>query len=542
MASNIKRLLTAVYDGSMSHRQMQQAFQCSPRTIQNCKQLIDDHNLTADKIAALSDAEITALLPDKRRTRTNDSYLPPDVEAIHRKAAKHDKTFTLRYEWETYLHQAEKAGCKAYSYAQFCRKVTAFVDVNKLTQTLTHAPGFELQVDWAGTKILYGHLDDPAKASIFVASLPHSGLIFATATKDEKLPAWLDCHRQALEYIGGVPATVTPDNTSTATLMWAADKRLRVINPNYQAFAAHYGFGITPARPHRPTDKGHVENAVKIVTTRIIAVLQQQWFTTLDDLNTRLRILVDDLNTTPMTNNISRAELFDDFERESLGRLPDIAWTNCTWAKAIVGHNYHIRYDKQNYSVPYALVGKTVKIQATDTTITIYCEGSEVARHSRCTGRQGSFTTDIAHMPDAHQQTRSHWSRKSLIGRARRFGPHTEAVITQLLNGVDHEAQAYHACDNILKLGRNKKLHRLEDVCADLIATNTPASFTRIDALMRRTTPPPAARPRPQAGKANRHGTLHHGLRGADAFTLPTTQPTANTNPAADQAKDNHDD
>ena len=76
-----------------------------------------------------------------------------------------------------------------------------------------------VQVDWAGTRM---RLTDPisrrtTNVSVFVATLPYSGLVFAHGYLDEKLPAWLDAHRRAFEYFGGVPLVIVPDNASTAS-------------------------------------------------------------------------------------------------------------------------------------------------------------------------------------------------------------------------------------------------------------------------------------------------------------------------------------
>lgn len=90
---------------------------------------------------------------------------------------------------------------------RFCQIIGEYVDVNDLTMRITHVPGHTMQVDWAGTKMA---VFDPitgrkTKVSVFVASLPYSGLVFARGYLDEKSPNWLDAHQQAFEFFGGVP-------------------------------------------------------------------------------------------------------------------------------------------------------------------------------------------------------------------------------------------------------------------------------------------------------------------------------------------------
>ena len=70
---------------------------------------------------------------------------------------------------------------------------------------IEHEPGEELYVDWAGDKFA---ITDPATgrtafhASIFVAVCPYSGLLFAKATRNEKMANWIDCHVATLDYLG----------------------------------------------------------------------------------------------------------------------------------------------------------------------------------------------------------------------------------------------------------------------------------------------------------------------------------------------------
>jgi transposase len=70
------------------------------------------------------------------------------------------------------------------------------------------------------------------------------------------MEAWLRAHIHAFDYWGGVPALAVPDNTKTGV-----SKACRYdpdINPTYQNFAMHYGFGVLPARPYKPRDKAYV--------------------------------------------------------------------------------------------------------------------------------------------------------------------------------------------------------------------------------------------------------------------------------------------
>lgn len=74
----------------------------------------------------------------------------------------------------------------------------------------------------------------PSKLSVFVASLPYSGMLFACACVNERQQAWLGAHMQAFEYFGGVAEVIVPDNASTASnAISVADRNRRVLgNPH----------------------------------------------------------------------------------------------------------------------------------------------------------------------------------------------------------------------------------------------------------------------------------------------------------------------
>ena len=119
-------------------------------------------------------------------------------------------------------HLATDAGPEEakYQYSQFCGHLRDYVQAAGFDSGIEHELGQELYVDWAGDKI--ADIDQATglvgmKASLFVAVCPYSGLLFALAAANENMPAWIDCHVQALNYLGKVPGIIAPDNASAAT-------------------------------------------------------------------------------------------------------------------------------------------------------------------------------------------------------------------------------------------------------------------------------------------------------------------------------------
>jgi transposase len=80
---------------------------------------------------------------------------------------------------------------------------------------LTHPPG-EAQVDFGEATVkLTGEL---TKVALFVMTLPYSGAIFIQAFSRECTETFLEGHRRAFEYFGGVPRRISYDNSAIAVI------------------------------------------------------------------------------------------------------------------------------------------------------------------------------------------------------------------------------------------------------------------------------------------------------------------------------------
>lgn len=235
---------------------------CSRRTIDKASRAMKMHGLsTVNDVEALSRTVLAGMFPDNR-VRNDEEFVTPDFQKIADKYAT-GKRVTLKVEHARYLGYPAGPGQRHYSYKQFCALFSRFVDVNSLTARITHVPGEEMYVDWAGDTM---SVVDPITgkvfpAYVFVASLPHSGMVFARCYPDMRMASWLYAHQDAFSYFGGRPVRVVPDNASTATNQLFQGSGVRDVNQEYFRFGVHFGVGITPARARKPRDKAHVEKA-----------------------------------------------------------------------------------------------------------------------------------------------------------------------------------------------------------------------------------------------------------------------------------------
>jgi transposase len=263
---------------------------------------------TREQVDGLSLEDIDRLFTDGRKSVV-DEFVPVDIERVVAARLGRNKP-PLKVLWARYLETDAAAGARFYGYERFCQIVAEHVRVNDLTLPIAHVPGHSMQVDWAGTQM---HLTDPitretTRVSVFVASLPFSGMVFAHGCLDEKQPAWLDAHRRAFEYFGGVTQVVIPDNASTASNQISRTEKVRDVNSAYAEFLEYYATAAVPTRSYRPRDKGHVEAGVKVVTNWVIHYLADRVFASLDELNTAVAAQVEAINDrTPFRGEPGRA-------------------------------------------------------------------------------------------------------------------------------------------------------------------------------------------------------------------------------------------
>lgn len=139
-------------------------------------------------------------------------------------------------------------------------------------------------------------------------------MTFVEAKMSQNKEDFLGSLPRSLHYYGGVPAAIVTDNLRTAVKK--SHKYEPVITDSLLDFASHYSTTILPTRAYHPKDKALVENAVRIVYTRIFAPLRKQQFFSLEELNRAILVLLEQHNTAPLQRKkYSRADVFHEVEK-----------------------------------------------------------------------------------------------------------------------------------------------------------------------------------------------------------------------------------
>ena len=131
------------------------------------------------------------------------------------------------------------------------------------TMRFETAPGEQAQVDW-GSLPYIGEDGRRRRVWVFVMTLGWSRACYVELVRTADTAAFIQCHVNAFEYLGGVPRRCLYDNAKVITLGRDEEKR-PVWNRRMLDFALRVGFEARLCQPYRAQTKGKVESGVKYV-------------------------------------------------------------------------------------------------------------------------------------------------------------------------------------------------------------------------------------------------------------------------------------
>lgn len=386
----IREVLRLKFEAGLSDSAIARSIGSARSTVHECVRRAEEVGIGWPLPAELDEAALQARL--YRREVPLSRAPVPDFATLQAELKRPGVTRLLL--WQEY----KAAYPDGWQYSVFCDQYRRWLATQDLVLRQHHKPGEKCFVDYAGQTL--GVIDratgEVREAQIFVAVLGASSYTYAEATWTQSLPDWLGSHVRALQFFGGAPGAIVPDNLRSA--VHRAHRYEPQLNPAYQDFAEHYGLAILPARVRKPRDKSKVEVAVQVVERWILAALRDRQFFSLAELNAAIRECLARINTRPFKKREgSRASLFNEIERAALKPLPAKPYTYATWKKAKVHLDYHIEVERAYYSVPYKLIGETVEVRLTAHTLEIFHQGKLVARTRA--GRQTRGFLDVGRTP-----------------------------------------------------------------------------------------------------------------------------------------------
>jgi transposase len=330
------------------------------------------------------------------------------------------------------------------------------------------APGVEVQVDFGYAGMMF----DPAsqkvrKAWAFVGTLSFSRHQYVEFVFDQTVPTWLACHRHLFEFFGGVLERVRIDNLKAAIVRACLEEP--EAQRAYRECAEHYGFLITPCRPHTPQHKGKVENGVHYVKRNFLA--GRDYTTPQHNCHHANQDVLGWVQGTAGqrrhgTTKQIPLEQFEQVERAALRPLPLVPFELVTWQQVKLHRDCYIVFDNAYYSAPYRYVGETLWVRATAKSVEIHREFERLVIHTRA-ARPGERQTLLTHLPPEKVAGLT-LTPSACLDRAHAIGPSTGEVVVHLLN--ERPVDRLRAVHRLLARAEKDDPTRLERACARALA------------------------------------------------------------------------
>lgn len=503
----IREILRLKHEVKLSHREVAESLGVSIGVVSKVVNRARLAGLTWEAVADVGEDEVEERLygarsPGRWRPR-------PDPEWLHTERKRAGVTLELLH--LEYLREHPDG----YRYTQFCQIYRRWLGGQRRTMRQEHRGGERVYVDYSGKKasIVARDTGEVVEVELFVGVLGASSYTYAEATMSQRVEDFIASHVRMLEYFGGAPSLLTPDQLKSAVT--AACWYDPGIQRTYEEMAGHYRCGVVPARPRKPRDKAKVEVGVQVVQRWILARLRNEVFFTLGELNVRILELLSDLNARPMRGHggRSRRELYEVVDRPALTALPAERFVLGEWMSARVSIDYHIAFDDGFYSVPHMLVGEKVDVRATSATVEVIHKNERVASHERLRVA-GASSTNKDHMPRAHREALA-WPPSRVIAWADTVGPNAGELVRAIITSRPHPEQGYRPCLGILRLARVHGNERLDRACQRAHAAGA-RSFRHVAAILKnRLAEAPLTEPNEQPDRAL---VAHENVRGPSYF------------------------
>jgi len=503
----IKEVLRLKYELGKTHREIKNLCGIGKTTVQEYLSRAQAAGLNWPLPPDLSDTQLEQRLFSEKLNIVPKAPIPYQyiAEELRR------PNVTLWLLWEEYKKENPENG---YQYSFFNELAGKYLGSVNYSMRQQHQAGEKVFVDFGNIEepgILDHSTGELLKIQFFVAVWGASQYAYAEAALTQDTASWIKLNINALRFFGCAPQAIVPDNLKAAVTQ--SCKYEPIINNTFIEFANHYDLAIMPARPAKPKDKALAENGVKLVKRWILARLRNRIFDTLAQLNAAIRELLEYYNTRIMKKyGKSRKELFASLDQPSAAPLPESDYEYAQWKKARVNINYHVNFEKHDYSVPYTLIHKEVDIKATGGVIEVYFQGERVCAHAR-SGRENGYSTVKEHMPPSHQKYLE-WTPQRIIAWAGKYGPAVQTLVETIIASTKFPEQAYKRCLGIIRLANRYPHHRLNTACQRALKYQSLSYRTVADMLKNNTDKLPEI----EAAPSSRRPLIHANIRGKQYF------------------------
>jgi transposase len=291
-------------------------------------------------------------------------------------------------------------------------------------------PGAELQADFGRMGLVFDSASERRRvchALILTACLSRYCYVFLSFAQTTAVV--IDGLEAAWTFFGGMFRVLVPDNMSA--IVDDADPLEPRLNQAFVEYAQDRGFLVDAARVRHPTDKPKVERTVPYVRRSFFA---GEHFVDLADAQRRGEHWCREKAGMRVhgTTACRPAEHFATVEAPVLLPAPMLPYDLPHYATAKVHRDHHIEVKKALYSVPGAMIGKTVEVRADRQLVKIFHRGQLVKTHPR--QDPGGRSTDAEDLPPG----RDIYALRDLERLRAKAALHGQAIGTYAAVILDH--------------------------------------------------------------------------------------------------------
>jgi transposase len=246
-------------------------------------------------------------------------------------------------------------------------------------------PGKQMQIDFGERRVVVG--GESVRVYLFVATLGYSRRLYVRAFRNERQESWFAGLEGAFHHFGGVTEEVLFDNGRGLVVRHDRATREVEFNARLLAFAKHWRFRPRACAPYRARTKGKDERGVGYVKKNAIAGRRFESWAALEAHLAQWTREIADQRVHGTTGEVP-IERFRRAEADALrpiAGIPPFAAVRELVRK--VQADCAIEVDGNAYSVPWRLIGETVRVTVAGEQLRVSHAGREVAVHQRCAGR-----------------------------------------------------------------------------------------------------------------------------------------------------------
>lgn len=454
----IREMLRLSHDAALSQNQIAQALRTAKGSVNETLKRFKASLVTWPLPEGMKDSELFALLYGAHKAIVHD-FAMPDLEALERSMGEPGACVQRLYE----DFSAEHPG--GLKRSRFFEVVGAHLKRKNIHLRMDRKPGEKLYIDFAGTMLrIHPSPGVTFKIPMFVCSLGASGKSFALPLKDQSTKSVLDALTMALEFFGGCPLVLVPDNMKSMVIH--ASFFNPVLNDLAARFCQHHGMVLLPARPYQPRDKALVENSVRHLGNLILWRLRKMPIDSVERAQELCQGVVKEFNDRRMPlYRQSREERFLANDKPALRALPMTPFDLLRIDRELrIGADYHVRFAGNFYSVPHAFANMRVDVFSKKKVVEFFLDGARIASHILREAGMGETVTNELHMPANHRAVRF-CGKEHRLEAAGLIGPHCRNIAEKIFASAQHEELAIRRCRHLSALGRQYGSGPLEIIC-----------------------------------------------------------------------------